>query len=80
MKINISEPEYRLLIAHPETRNLTQLLSASEDSMVLRGTEKQCDELRDACSDLLQLIGFDKEYVPTKEGVILEALINKLLA
>jgi hypothetical protein len=47
--------------------------------MVLRGTEEQCDELRDACSELLQLIGFDKKYGPTKEGMILEALVDKLL-
>jgi len=54
------------------------LLSATEE-MALVGTADQCDALRDACSDLLQRIGFDEEYEPTSEGIALEGLIDKLL-
>ena len=34
------------------------------------------DEMRDLCSEMLQIIGFDEEYVLTKQGEILEELID----
>lgn len=46
---------------------------------VLIGSEDQYNEMRDACSDLLQRIGFDENYAPTKEGNALERLIERLL-
>lgn len=34
------------------------------------------DEIRDLCSEMLQRIGFDEQYVLTKQGEILEELID----
>lgn len=36
------------------------------------------DSLRDLCGDWLQMYGFDENYNPTKEGEMLENLIDKL--
>lgn len=34
------------------------------------------DQIRDLCADKLMMIGFDEEYKLTKEGVLLEHLID----
>jgi len=34
------------------------------------------DEIRDECLEMLQLIGFDEDYELTKQGEILEELID----
>lgn len=77
MTIGLSDFERDLLLTHPETKELAQLLL--EGQGVLIGTPDQYDQLRDACSDLLQRIGFDENYAPTEAGAILEELIDKLL-
>jgi hypothetical protein len=41
-------------------------------------SEEKADELRDLCGDELQVTGFDEQYKLTKEGEILESLIDKL--
>lgn len=40
--------------------------------------EDHADELRDLCTELLDEIGFDENYNPTKDGEKLEELIDKL--
>lgn len=77
MSIEISRIESDLLLANSETQAIARDLLA--EKAVLIGTADQYDELRNACSDLLQRIGFNEEYEPTKEGIALEGLIDKLL-
>jgi hypothetical protein len=48
-----------------------------EDLYVVTVLEEEADEIRDFCSEKLQLVGFDKDYSPTIEGRILESLIDK---
>ena len=79
MKVPISGFERDLLLAHPETEIVVRELLSWQEEEVLNGTPEQCDALREACSDLLQRIGFDEEYAPTIEGAALEGLIDKLL-
>lgn len=80
MKIVISRFEHDLLLAHPETEAITRkLLFEIDERKTLKGTADQYDSLRDACSELLQRIGFNEEYTPTGEGMALEGLIDKLL-
>lgn len=79
MRTLISTEERDLLLGYPKTRGLTLMLSANNGELLLEGTEDQFDELRDACSDLLLRIGFDESYEPTKEGEVLEGLIDKFL-
>lgn len=79
MIVVLSSFERDLLLAHPETEALARQLLADAEGKALRGTADQLDALREACSDLLQSIGFDEEYAPTREGVSLEGLLDKLL-
>lgn len=78
MSIRISQFENDLLLENPETKSLA--ISLLRESLVLSGSPDELDNLREACSDLLQRIGFDAEYSPTKEGAALEMLIDKLFA
>jgi hypothetical protein len=41
-------------------------------------SDEVAEELRDLCTDRLDTHGFDVNYRPTKEGEMLEALIDKL--
>ncbi|USI99286.1 hypothetical protein MUG10_14485 [Xanthomonas prunicola] len=77
MTIEITAFVSDLLLSHPETMAIAERLLV--DKSLLIGTESQYNEMRDACSDLLQRIGFDENYEPTKEGVALESLIDRLL-
>lgn len=76
MSVRITAYDRDLLLSHPETKKIARQLLA--DGPVLMGTAAQYNELRDACSDLLQRIGFDESYAPTEEGIALERLIDKL--
>jgi hypothetical protein len=79
MTIQITAAERSLLLSNPETEAMTSALLSKTESLSLQGTADQYDALRDACSDLLQRIGFDGDYAPTRDGLILEGLIDKLL-
>ncbi len=45
---------------------------------ILKLLQTQADEIRDLCGERLQFVGFDEKYELTKEGKILESLIDKL--
>jgi hypothetical protein len=77
MSIEITAFDRDLLLSHPETMAIAQKLLVEKS--VLIGTEAQYNEMRDACSDLLQRIGFDEDYKLTEEGLALEGLIDRLL-
>lgn len=76
MSVQITAYDRELLLSYPETKAIAQQLLAGESTLV--GTATQYNEMRDACSDLLQRIGFDESYAPTKEGLALERLIDEL--
>lgn len=40
-------------------------------------TQNQCEDIRSRLSDHLTFVGFDETYELTKEGEILESLIDK---
>ena len=42
--------------------------------------DEESDIIRDLCGEQLQIKGFNITYEPTKEGAILEKLIDKFLA
>lgn len=55
-----------------------QILSEKEkDFLILECSEDQADDIRDKCSEKLQLVGFDEKYELNFEGKILEDLIDK---
>lgn len=79
MRSSISNEERDLLLAHSETKEEALKLLVAGGKLELEGTEDQFDELRNACSDLLLRIGFNKNYETTREGDILELLIDRFL-
>jgi len=78
MNIVLTPSESELLLANSETKDLVSALLVAGEKQVLKGTEDQFDELREAVSDVLMRIGFDEEYKATSVGVVLEGLIDKL--
>lgn len=53
-------------------------LEKRPDQSVLLASDEEADELRNACGDYLQIVGFDETYEPTEIGKYLERLIDKL--
>jgi hypothetical protein len=58
-------------------KRLTFIANKIGYSAFLDLTEEDANYLRDACSEQLQRVGFDKDYELTNEGRILEDLIDK---
>jgi hypothetical protein len=44
---------------------------------ILDVSTDQADRLRDAAGEALQRLGFDGNYKPTKEGTLLEGLVDR---
>lgn len=76
MKTSITRFERELLLSNPETTEIAKALIF--EGTRIEGTEDQFEELREACVDLLQRIGFDEGDETTAEGRTLEGLIDAL--
>lgn len=76
--IRLSHKEVSFLLELP---NLTLELNQTLKSIPKGGeiSDLVADELRDLCLERMDVIGFDKNYVPTKLGAKLEMLIDRLL-
>ena len=57
---------------------LKSLLYATPINKSLMISDKFSDELRDLCTETLDVYGFDENYNPTIVGKKLESLIDKL--
>lgn len=83
MKVPLNQIEVDLLLkaveidSSPETF-LKFITSHKNGKYTLEATEDDFIKWRDQCMDYLLMVGFDKDYNPTKEGEILEDLIDKL--
>ncbi len=82
MKVNLSVEEYNLLNSKKflNSNLMTRIKNAfltKNNSYVLEISEEDADTIRDLCGEQLQKIGFDENYNPTSEGLILESLIDK---
>lgn len=54
-------------------------LTGIEDNYILQSNDLELlNDIREACGDLLMIIGFTKDDEPTKEGRIIEGLMDKL--
>lgn len=73
-KIILSDAEYSFLY---NATFLPQHLKTFIKSNAIEIDENCADELRDVFGEQLQIIGFDENYNLTKEGKILESLIDK---
>lgn len=81
LKIEMNESEYNYLCQAPflENKYLELLFSSrrDDDMYSLKISEDQADEIRDLCTEQLQIAGFNEKYELTPEGKILESLIDK---
>lgn len=84
MKVKINKEEFELLSSGqllPDDLRRKVIKGASLQNNgihILEVSDDDADLIRDYCGDQLQKIGFDENYDPTKEGRILESLIDKL--
>jgi hypothetical protein len=78
MKVKISPVELRLLESQSETKDLVAPLVIREPSLALEGSGYLLAQLREACGDVLNRIGFDENYNPNADGQMLEDLIDQL--
>jgi hypothetical protein len=84
MKVVLKIEEYNYLINNPLNNNQELLLKLKfenndTNSIAIHLDEVVADEIREMASDEL-VLHFDENYIPTKEGRILELFIDKFFA
>ena len=85
MLINLSEEEFNYIcsanfVPSILLNKIYNCYSKTNNNYEIILSEEESDIIRDLCGEQLQIKGFDITYEPTKEGVILEKLIDKFLA
>jgi hypothetical protein len=80
MKIILSESELNVLKEAVKLNNSSVKLEVNNNEFLISDSNKEdiLDELREICSDYLQIVGFDNNYNITEKGQLLENLIDKL--
>ena len=81
MTIRLSQQEQQMLastVQMPESlRAVVRSALPVGESWQLELAAPVAEQIRDCCADTLLQFGFDEHYEPTKEGHILEALIDR---
>lgn len=83
-KFRLSHNEKKCLEkAVADNASLSSILRIAEsgshpDSLLLEINLETAEHYRDCLTDLLAQIGFDRDYSLTKEGEVIEGLIDKL--
>lgn len=80
MRVLLSREERTLLLWRAELPPTVrhQLESESPHAVEVWLTVDEADDLREQVQDILQVSGFDENYVPTPQGRVLESLVDKL--
>lgn len=75
-------PEYNYLADLPvkasHLKSIVDNVIPLKDKYLAQLSEDDIEELRDFCLDQMQIVGFDEKYNLSKDGVVLESLIDKL--
>ena len=80
-RMSVEESKYILTLMTQDSSFRSLLPSRSEggiDGKVLILDHEEAELLRDYFTDRLARVGFDKNYEPNEEGVMLERLTDKL--
>jgi hypothetical protein len=81
LRIELNKKEYTYLCKASFLDNKYKMLVVSgeynKDKYLIKISGNQADKIRDLCGEQLQVAGFDEKYELTKEGEILESLIDK---
>lgn len=80
IKLNIKQFDYVNSQLSNERKDLGKYFMGSKQNgkVIIELEEDVADEIRDWAGEKLQKVGFDKEYNLTKEGEILEELVDLL--
>jgi hypothetical protein len=79
--VTVTDAERQLLLNRVGLPQRLQFIVASAQQgskgwgMTLSGND--ADEIRDHCADTLTYIGLDKQDAPTRDGLLLESMIDK---
>jgi hypothetical protein len=81
MKALLTLEEYEYLCAN--CRLFNQMIRipispSNRNNVILEISDLMADDIRDWAAEKLQICGFDIDYNITKEGVVLESIIDKL--
>ena len=83
MRVRLTEQEIEFLSSH-KSLSLPRREEFLEEGLRRSGIrtldllDKEAAQLRESCIEMLQRCGFDENYNPTKAGIVLESLIDKL--
>ncbi|MGP2655914.1 hypothetical protein ACOJTA_02640 [Malaciobacter sp. WC5094] len=66
------------LFSHFEIDTLRKIISKLINENEIYLNDDEADILRDICTDTIDLLGYDKSYNLTEEGIVLNQLIDKL--
>jgi hypothetical protein len=79
--INLTEEERALLLTKVDlTARLDSIVSAAQHGARGWGftlSPEDASEIRERCSESLMEIGFNQDDTPTKNGLLLESMIDK---
>ncbi|MGK7899211.1 MAG: hypothetical protein AB4372_37745 [Xenococcus sp. (in: cyanobacteria)] len=85
MTINLTVKEFQYLFSENflPSELLNKIYNSSHminNSYEIIMSEDEANIARDLCGELLQIKGFDENYEPSQEGIMLENLIDKFFA
>ena len=75
IKLTRTEKDYLKLNSSKASKEFCNTLNTPV--LIINIEEDLADKIRDLAGEKLQIVGFDKDYNLTKEGEILERLIDK---
>ena len=82
-KIRLSATEYKILQQFSlSDKWLADLLvrhpAQNRGHSIVELSREECEQLRDHLTTRLAQIGFDRNYVPNEQGILLEAIVDRL--
>lgn len=79
VKLNKAQKEFlmeEVLESHSSLKGIIEHATPHFEKYLIEVQPDMAEQIRDLCADRLMIIGFDEEYRLTKEGKMLERLID----
>lgn len=79
VKLNKAQKEFlmeEVLESHSSLKGIIEHATPHFEKCLIEIQPDMAEQIRDLCADRLMIIGFDEEYRLTKEGKMLERLID----
>ena len=79
--VSVTDRERQLLLERvqlrPRIRAIVESARKGARGWGITVAAKDAGEIRDCCGTTLAAIGFDEHYAPTRDGLLLESMIDK---